>query len=120
MAKLITYYDESVVKEQDFLQSLNNKLAELRQSPQKHSDVDGFQANISLKQEAIQTKLEKRRANKIEKLWKPTGEQHQENGVDPKLPKKGRKNKKKQNKPRNKSKRKNKPKIPKRIRVIET
>ena len=90
LAKLITYYDEAVVKEQDLLQSLNDKLAELRLSPQEHSDLDGFQANISLKKEVILTKLEERRTNKIEKLVKPT-EEDRNVGVEPGLPKKGRK-----------------------------
>ena len=76
MAKLITYFEEAVVKEQDILQSLNDKLTEIILSPHEHPILDSFQVNISLKKEAIRTKLEKRRANKIEKLIKPTEEHH--------------------------------------------
>ena len=89
LVKLIMYYDEAVVKEQDLFQSLNDRLAELNLSPLEHSDLDGFQANISLKMEAIQTKLEQRRANKIEKLVKPSDE-HRTVVTDPGLPKKGK------------------------------
>ena len=75
LAKLVDYYDQAVVSEQEFLGSLNDKLAEFRLLPEEQSDIDQFEAEISLKKEIIRTKLEKRRLSKIQKLLNPATEQ---------------------------------------------
>ena len=74
LAKLVDYYDQAVVGEQEFLVSLNDKLAEFRLFPEEQTDIDSFEASISFKKEIIHTKLEKRRISKIQKLLNPVTE----------------------------------------------
>ena len=49
LAKSVDYYDQAVVSEQEYLVSLNDKLAELRLLPDEQSDINSFKANISRK-----------------------------------------------------------------------
>ena len=74
IGKLIHYYDQAVVSEHDFLRSLNDELATYKLPPNERSELEDFDANISLKKEIIRTKLEKRRVTKIQKLLRPEAE----------------------------------------------
>ena len=68
---MINYYDQAVVVEQDYLGSFNNKTATLRLSPKKQPVMENFATIVSLKQETIRIKLEKRKVTKIQKLLHP-------------------------------------------------
>ena len=113
MSKLIAYYDQAVIDENDFVRSRNDRLATLELSPDEEREVGEFEANLSLKQNTIRTKLDKRRASKIEKLLHPGAERPEDVG-DAVRSKKQQQKKKKQ-KQRKKTKGKNpskKKKIP--------
>ena len=94
LAELVDYYDQTVVREQEFLVSLNNKLAEFRLFPEAQTDIDSFEASITLKKEIIRTKLEKRRTSKNQKLFNPATERVG-SMEDSRPPTRGKKNKKK-------------------------
>ena len=71
MAKMITYYDQAVIDENDFIHSRNDQLAPLHLSPYEIGEIGEFESNIALKQNTVRTKLGKRRALKTEKPFHP-------------------------------------------------
>ena len=60
LAKLVTYYDNTIVEKQDLLQSVDNEQAKLKLSPQEMIDLESFCTNISHKKEAIEPTWTKR------------------------------------------------------------
>ena len=80
-----------------FCPTLNDKLADLSLTPNEQSEIDSFEANVTLKKETLRTKLEKRRVTKIQKLLNP-GTEQPGSRVDDRPPKRKRNKKRKSQK----------------------
>ena len=90
MNKLIGYYEQAVLCEDASIRSLNDELASMDLSPNGQQEIDDFEKNLSLKQNTVKAKLEKRRVSKIQKLLHPE-EQQPEGGSKIKPPKQKKK-----------------------------
>ena len=104
MDKLIAYYEQAVVRENNLICSHNDELGSLNMSTDGMHEIEEFENNISLKQNTVRAKLEKTRRAKLQKLLCPEIQQSDDrtNTKQPNLnkrqQKKKQKNKRKQRK----------------------
>ena len=74
MQVLVEYYEKAIVDKHCAFTALNDELAAVELTVEESEEVDAYDEKIHTKQDTLRTKLENRRAAKVQKLLNPEPE----------------------------------------------